>query len=259
MNSKSSMIRGWRMGIGMGRAGTVRILGLIGIIGVLLTIASDLVLLGRPDTGYSFLKLGTASMIGIESWRITAGTFIGVFMLPFQIAGLISLYHGLKPSGRFLPAIVILADAHALIMGVAFHASYAFIAGGWKLFAAGPGNQDAFGLITNFDFYWKLIIAIMFSELVLGSVLFVLLVLGGKTLYPRWMAFLNPLCITALMFAVIPVIPSPVGGFVGPAVLNLSTLIFFVISTVLIYEKLKLQEKRYEYKFGDEAQQHTTI
>jgi len=244
--------------VGTGKAGTVRLLGLIGIIGVLFTIASDLVLLGRPDTGYSFFRLGTSGMTGIESWRITAGTFVGVFMLPFQIAGLISLYYGLRPSGRIMPLIVLLTDAHALVMGVAFHASYAFIAGGWKLFdAAGEGNMDVSRLISDFDFYWKLIIVIMFTELIASSVLFVLLVLKGRTLYPKWMAISNPLCLTALLSLVIPVIPSPVGGFVGPAVLNLSTLIFFVMSTLLIYKKLKLQGKNYEYKFGDKAQENT--
>lgn len=244
MNSEVNLYPwGERMGIETCKAGTVRILGMVGIIGVLLTIVSDLVLLGRPDTGYSFFKLGTASMTVIENWRITAGTFAGVVMLPFQIAGLISLYQGLKPSGRFLPAAVLLMDAHALIMGVAFHTSYAFIAGGWKLFAAGPGNVDALGLVTDFDFYWKLFVVIMFSELAVGSIIFIVLVLKGKTLYPRWMAAFNPLFVTAFMLLMIPVIPSPVGGFVGPAVLNLSTLIFFVLSTALIYKKLKQQEK----------------
>ncbi|HEX2944506.1 MAG TPA: DUF6796 family protein [Clostridia bacterium] len=246
------------MGINADKAGTVRLLGLIGIIGVILTIASDLVLLGRPDTGYSFFELGTSSMAGIEKWRITTGTFAGVFMLPFQMAGLISLYHGLRPSGKVLPTAMLLISAHALMMGVAFHGSYAFIASGWKLFdAAGPGNKAVSGLISDFDFYWKLIIGIMVSELIISSALFILLVLKGKTLYPKWMAVFNPLCVTALMSLVILVIPSPVGGFVGPTVLNLSTLIFFVLSTALIYKKLKLQEKRHEYKLGNEAQQRT--
>jgi hypothetical protein len=240
------------------RAEIVRILGLAGIVGVFITIVSDMVLLGRPVSASEFFKLGTSSMTDIAHWRIIAGTFAGVFVLPFQIAGLISLYHGLRPSGRVLPVIVLLMDAHALIMGVAFHASYVFIAGGWKLFdAAGKGNMDVFGLISDFDFYWKLMVAIMFTELIASSVLFILLVLKGRTLYPKWMAILSPFCVTALMFLVIAVIPSPVGGFVGPAVLNLSTLIFFVLSTLLIYKKLKLQDKNYEYKSGDKAEQHT--
>jgi hypothetical protein len=224
-------------------AETVLILGLVGIFSVFVTIISDLILLGRPDTAYSFFKLGTESMAGIAQWRITFGTFIGVFMLPFQIAGLISVYHGLKPSGRLLPALVILADAHALIMGVAFHASYAFIASGWKLFyTTGSGNLNMSDIMQKFDFYWKLIIIIMLVELVFSSILFVLLVMSGKTMYPKWMAILNPLCVMLFMFMAIPPIPAPVGGFVGPTTLNTATMIFFIISTTVIYKKLKRKE-----------------
>lgn len=224
-------------------AETVLVLGLVGVFSVFVTIISDLILLGRPDTAYSFFELGTESMAGIAQWRITTGTFIGVFMLPFQIAGLISVYHGLKSSGKLLPVLVILADAHALLMGVAFHSSYAFIASGWKLFyTAGPDNLNMSEIMQKFDFYWKLIIIIMLAELIFSSTIFVLLVMSGKTLYPKWMALLNPLCIILAMFLVIHPIPAPVGGFVGPTVLNMATLAFFIISTVIIYKRLKRQE-----------------
>jgi hypothetical protein len=224
-------------------AETVLLLGLVGIFSVFVTIISDLILLGRPDTAYSFFELGTESMAGIAQWRITTGTFIGVFMLPFQIAGLISIYHGLKSSGKLLPALVVLADAHALIMGVAFHASYAFIASGWKLFyTTGPENLNMSEIMQKFDFYWKLIIVIMLAELIFSSTIFVLLVMSGKTMYPKWMALLNPLCVILAMFLVIPPIPAPVGGYVGPTTLNMATLIFFIISTIVIYKRLKRQE-----------------
>ncbi len=225
-------------------AQTVLLLGLIGIFSVFVTIISDLILLGRPDTAYSFFKLGTESMAGIPQWRITSGTFIGVFMLPFQIAGLISLYYGLKSSGKLLPALVILADVHALIMGVAFHASYAFIASGWKLFhSVGSDRLNLSGIMQKFDFYWKLIIIIMLAELLFSSTIFVLLVMSGKTMYPKWMALLNPLCVILAMFLIIPPIPAPVGGFIGPTTLNMATMIFFVISTIVVYRRLKRQEK----------------
>lgn len=227
----------------MSKAETVLALSLVGIFGVFLTIISDLILLGRPVSAYSFFELGTESMVGIAQWRITAGTFIGVFMLPFQIAGLISLYHGLKPSGKLLPALVILVDAHALIMGVAFHASYAFIGSGWKLFyLSGSDNKLTAEIMQRFDSYWKLIIIIMMAELVFGSVIYGLLVLLGKTLYPKWMALLNPLFVMIVLLLVVSPIPAPVGGFVGPAILNMATLVFFIGSTIIIYKKLKRQE-----------------
>jgi hypothetical protein len=224
----------------MSKADIVLVLGLAGIISVLLTIISDLILTGRPNSAYSFLKLGTKSMADIAQWRITAGAFIGVIVLPFQIAGLISVYHGLKPSGRVMPLIVVIAYAHTLIMGVAFHTSYAFIGSGWKLYnETGSGNKITSEIVKRFDFYWKVIVVIMLTELLFSSIMYALIIITGKTLYPRWMAILNPLCILLFLFPFIFILPAPVGGFIAPAYLNISTMVFFVFSTAVVYKKLR--------------------
>jgi hypothetical protein len=222
------------------KADIVLALGLTGIIGVILTIISDFILIGRPNSAYSFLKLGTESMADIAQWRITAGAFIGIVVLPFQIAGLISVYHGLKPSGRIMPLIVVIVNAHALIMAVAFHISYAFIGSGWKLYyEMGSGNRITNEIVRRFDFYWKIIIIIMLTELLFSSIIYVLLIMTGNTLYPKWMAILNPLCVLIFMFPFIFTLPAPVGGFIAPAYFNISTMVFLSFSTAVIYKKLK--------------------
>jgi len=227
------------------KADIVLALGLVGIIGVLLTIVSDLILLGRPNNAFSFLKLGmgTETMADIAQWRITLGSFMGVIVLPFQIAGLTSVYHGLKPSGRVMPLLVVITNAHALIMGVAFHISYAFIGSGWKLYyIMGAGNKNASELVKQFDFYWKILVIIMLTEILFSSIVYVSLILKGKTLYPKWMVILNPLCILLFMFPIIFLIPAPVGGFIAPTYMNVSTMVFLTFSTVVIYKKLKMSK-----------------
>ena len=222
------------------KANIVLALGLVGIIGVLLTIVSDFILIGRPNSASTFLKLGTESMADIAQWRITLGAFIGIVVLPFQIAGLISVYHGLRPSGRVMPIIVVITNAHALIMGVAFHISYAFIGSGWKLYyESGPGNKITTEIVARFDFYWKIIVIIMFTELLFSSIIYILLIFKGHTLYPKWMASLNPLCILLFIFPIIYILPAPFGGFIAPACFNITTMMFFIISTAVIYKKLK--------------------
>lgn len=231
---------GLKMDIKRSKANIVLSLGLVGIAAVLITIVSDLILLGRPDSGFSFFQLGTETMTEMAQWRIVAGTFLGVFVLPLQLAGLVSLYYGLKPAGKVLPLIVVITDAHALIMGVAFHVTYAYIASGWKLFHLfGPGNAGTSELMKQFDFYWKIVIVLMMTELILSSALFVVLILKGKTLYPKWMALFNPPFIVIAMLLIISAIPKPVGGYIAPTILNLSTLIFFIISTAVICKRLK--------------------
>lgn len=229
------------------KADTLLALGITAMAAVLITMISDLILLGRPDNAYSFFKLGTESMANMAQWRITAGVFIGVFALPFQIAGLISVYYGLKPAGRVIPIVVVITNAHALIMGVAFHVSYAYIGSGWKIYyEAGSGNSFASEIIKRFDFYWKITIVIMLAEILFSSVLYALIILKGNTLYPKWMAVMNPLCVILVMLPVILLIPAPVGGFIAPTYLNISTMLFLSFSTTVIYKKLKLMEQLLE-------------
>lgn len=218
----------------------VKVLGLIGIMAVFLTMVSDLILLGRPDSAYSFFAYPTECMADIAQWRITAGVFIGVFMLPFQLAGLVPLYYGLKPLGRKMQLLVTIPAGHALTMGIAFHMSYAFMADGWKLSYESDALNDLINtgpvsmMMKNFDFYWKLLIVIMLAELIISSCIFVILVLNGKTLFPKLMAAFNPLFILGFMLAIIYLIPAPVGGFIAPTILNTSNFTFFIIMTTAV-------------------------
>lgn len=217
----------------------ILIMGLIGILGVLLTLVSDFILIGRPVSSFSFFKLGTESMAGFPQWRITIGTFLGILVIPMQLAGLGTMYHSLKLAGKIKALIVVLINAHTLILAVAFHVSYAFIASGWKLyFELGKGDIIALKMLKRFDYYWKIIIVIMAIELAFSSIVFAVIILRGNTLYPKWMALFNPIFVLFYTYLIILFMPHPVGGFVAPAFLNLATLIFFILSTVTVYKRL---------------------
>lgn len=228
------------MGNGLKRADIILLGGLTGIFSALLTFASDMLLLGRPVSSYLFLQLGTQSMADLAHWRITSGTFLGIIVLPFQIIGLTSVYHGLKPAGKLWSYIVLLPSALALIMGIAFHVSYVFIGDGWKLvYLMGPNNSISSDIINRFVFYWKLIIIIIFIEILVSSVCFAVIILTRKTLYPKWMSIFNPICVFIFLFPMILIIPAPVGGYIAPGYLNLADMVFFTISTIVIYRTEK--------------------
>jgi hypothetical protein len=214
-------------------------MGLIGITGVLLTIISDFILIGRPSSSNAFFKLGTESMADLSQWRITVGAFLGIIVIPIQIAGLATIYHGLKSAGKIKAIIIVLTTAHTLMMAVAFHTSYAFIASGWNLYyELGTRDLIAEKMINRFGYYWKIIIIIMSVELIFSSAYFVFLILRGNTLYPKWMALFSPLCVLLYMYPVVLIAPKPIGGFIAPAFLNLATLVFFILSTITVYKKL---------------------
>lgn len=212
----------------------ILIAGLIGITAAILTIISDIILLGRPDAAFSFFVLGTESMADLAPWRITVGTFLGVFALPFQIAGIIPLYFGLKPAGNKMAGVVLGGAVYALFMGVAFHVSYAFMGSAWKMYhETGLGNTVISEMMARFETFWMIIIVSVFIVLLLVSVCCVLLVLTGKSLYPKWLALLNPLCVFVFMYPLVAFLPAPLGGYVSPTYLNLSSLILFILSLAL--------------------------
>lgn len=226
----------------LGEANIVLALSLVGIFGAIITIISDLILLGKPSNGYLFFQLGTETMADLAPWRITWGTFLGVVALPFQTFGLVPLYVGLKPSGRVLPIIVVVMNAHALLMGVAFHMQYAFIGSGWRLhYNADPGNTITSEMVSKFDSYWKILIIIMLIEILLSSSIYVWILLKRNTLFPKWMAALNPLCIVFFILPIIIIIPAPAGGYIAPAILNLSTIVFIILSMTIVTKKLRIK------------------
>lgn len=203
------------------------ILGLIGILATILTIVSDIILLGMPNSAYNYFKLGTETMATIPQFRITLGTFIGVIMIPFQIAGIISIYYGLKPSGKIPSLLLVIIMIHASIMGTAFHISYGYMGTMWRFCF---NNTKSVPMINQFNYYWKLLLIIMAIELAIASLIYVFQILKRKTLYPKWMILFNPICIVFYMYFIILPIPYPIGGFLASCFLNLATLVFFILN-----------------------------
>lgn len=216
----------------------VIIMSTLGMLSVLITIISDFILLGKPNSAINFFVFGTETMWDIEPWRITLGTFIGVFALPFQLLGLLPLYFALKPAGRILPIITLIGSVHAILIGVAFHMSYAYIGRGWALYHLNDISKEISSkMINSFSFYWSILLVIMSLDILLSSLIYIIIVIRGKTLFPKWMAIFSPIGVILITFPVILAFPYPIGGYIAPASINITTLIFFLITRVLYNKK----------------------
>lgn len=214
-------------------------LGLIGIASVLITIISDFILIGKPSSAYEFLLSGTESMWDISTQRITVGAFVGVVVLPFQLLGLVPVYYALKSSGKVLPVLTVITYGHALLMGVAFHIAYAFIGSGWKLNRRPDATQITIELMQQYHLYWTIIMVIITLEIMFCSVIYSVVVSKGKTLYPRWVAIFNPASMAAFTLPFVFLLPYPIGGYIAPACLNISTLLFFILTQNITSKRLK--------------------
>lgn len=222
----------------------ILVLSILGMTSVVITIISDFILIGKPNSAFSFLKLGTESMWDISAARIAVGAFIGVVILPFQLLGLVPVYFALRPAGKVLPVMAVIVNAHTLLMGVAFHISYAYIGSGWILHHQTEADSITSGLVDRFDLYWMILAVIMFLELLFSSIIFMVVVLKGKSLFPRWMAIFNPIGVVVMTFPFVFILPYPIGGYIAPAYLNISTMIFFIITLAVGFKKIKKAEHR---------------
>ena len=212
----------------------------ISILAIILTIISDFILIGKPNSSYSFFKLGTESMAFIPMWRITLGTFLGIIVIPLQGLGLIAVYYSLRNAGKIKALITVLAIFHASSMAVAFHMSYAYIASGWHLLnQVGKSNLYIIEMLNKFNYFWTMILIIIAIEIIVSSGIFSWMIIKKDTLYPKWMAIFNPGFTLVYTYLIILLMPYPIGGYLAPAFLNISTLIFMTLSLLTISKKIK--------------------
>lgn len=220
------------------KSNKILILGLIGIFATIITAISDVFLLGRPTDAREFFMLNTKIMVYLETWRISLGTIMGIISLPFQALGLVLLYDGIREANKYVRYLIVILIGHGLTMGIAFHTSYAFIGNALKLQnSIGADNTYYVELINKFNFYWNFIIAFIAIEVLISSIFYIISVLNKKTIYPKWMAMLNPIGVLILVYLFLIVLPKPFGGYIAPAYFHIGIMFFYTILIIFHYRE----------------------
>lgn len=68
------------------------------------------------------------------------------------------------------------------------------------------------------------------------SIIFVTAILKGNTLYPKWMAWFNPVLILATVFLLFFLMPS-IGNFIAPTAMNVTHVVVFSASLFALKNK----------------------
>ena len=72
--------------------------------------------------------------------------------------------------------------------------------------------------------------------LILASLLFSLMAASGKTIYPAWMAAVNPVTLTIAWLLLKRIIPQMIRDVAKGAGFNFAYLIFFICSTTILWQ-----------------------
>ena len=207
--------------------------GIIGLVAAILVGTGEFLLhfdaLGRFGEGGGYLF-----MQGISAQRTTIGHFIGVLSAPFYIIGFWHIMKMLEPANPLVSRIAFAIMSYGIIVGAVWIGSRA----GISSVVNSTSMVDPMFFISLYELRYENLLQVTRLAVLFFSVVFIWLVLSGRSHYPRWMALFNPILLILASFAIWMIAPA-VGVYLMPIALNVAFALLFLLS---IYLSLKFKE-----------------
>ena len=205
------------------------VIGLIGLLGAVLTGVGEFLLhydaLARFDVEYAFLG-------GITDQRSSVGHFVAMLGAPLYLIGCWHIRLMLKPASDRWSLVAFFVMAYGFAIGIVWIGSRASISALVNM----PVTPDLLHLIDLYDFRYETLLQVTRIAVLVLSIIFVALVVRGRSHYPRWMALLNPILLIVASFVVYALAPSA-GKFLMPIALNVAFFILFLASITIAIKK----------------------
>lgn len=204
----------------------IMITGFLGLIAAILTGTGEFLLHYDPlarfsETGYEF-------MLAASEERQTMGHFFGVLGAPLYVVGCWHIYLMLKPANQKLAFTAFTLGAYGFMVGADWVSSRASI-GALIHFHQTGVNVDE--LITLYQLRYETLLTIIRATTLTLSLIFVGLVLTGRSHYQKWHAIFNPIVLLLSSF-VIYIFAPHIGKYIMPIALNVAFGVFFILSIV---------------------------
>ncbi|GAA1975054.1 DUF6796 family protein [Amycolatopsis minnesotensis] len=224
----------------------VRLTGIAGVVASLFWILGDALLLGGSTDraahpllrGNPGLADTVGSLLAPSTDQLMWGALAGVLTAPLYLAAVWHLYRGIRPAGRALavPPAVALAASWAIAPFI--HGSFYYWGEAYR--AAESLGDDRAGvdrlLAMADDFSAAISVAYWVYGILVGlaSLWIVVLIVRGRTAYPRWAVPASPGIGLLIGFAVAALLAGTV--FQGAA-LSIGHLLTFTLSTILLWRR----------------------
>ncbi|MGF1539773.1 MAG: DUF6796 family protein [Pleurocapsa sp.] len=212
----------------------IRTLGIVAIIGAILNAIAESYIFYLPGEGIEFNEY--TLLQDVSQSRLIIGHYLGVLSFPLQILGFWQIYQALKPAGKWFSLPVFLLISYSWICGTAAYGSFAYMSTALQTeLAATEGNQTLLTqMIESLKVYHEPLYYVLLLGLLLSWLWYSISVAFRSSLYPRWMAILNPILMSIIILYVGNQIPL-VSRFIGAAFYNIAIAIFFTISTIVLW------------------------
>jgi hypothetical protein len=214
------------------------ILGLIGSIGVGL---GEFLLHYSPNgIGYDGTNFEFFNQIPVH--RLTVGHFVAVSFVPFYVAGYYHLYLVFKDKNPKSAMGIFALGVIAFMIGGMWISSRAQLGYLVHKIAEFPNDLALQDMIEVYKTHAEILVKSLRIWVAAISILFVIPIVKGQTIYPKWMAIFNPIVILLSVLVIYNLIPS-VGYIIGPIAMNVVHFMVFGLSLIIIKSKSKENKK----------------
>jgi len=210
----------------------LRLFGLSGIIGSILFIVGDLLYNHIPGSKDS----NELRLSKIPESRLLNGGTLGLVGCWFYTLAAFHLYIAFRPAGDAFAFILSLAFGATMISYGVLHAAYVAIPAGAQV-AAKLGADTELGGRLGWDFFGRLL-NITYIPVAIFSLMMFYGIVTGYSMYPRWMVVFLPIILYLLKTSVLRIFEGQLKEIIGHAYDNIILFVFFVLSTVVLWNGL---------------------
>jgi len=204
---------------------TIMVTGLIGLLAAAAVGTGEFLLhfdtQARYDDGYEFFA-------AVGQTRATTGHYFGVLAAPFYVIGIWHLAKMLAPANKLWSGIAFFVMSYGFMVGAVWIGSRSSAA---ALVASGE-SVSVINLLALYDLRYETLLTVIRVAALFFSLIFIVLILTGRSAYPRWMAIFNPLLLILANFLIFFLWPE-IGKYLMPIALNVSFFIIFAMSLVI--------------------------
>ncbi|HET6594449.1 MAG TPA: DUF6796 family protein [Anaerolineales bacterium] len=226
---------------------SLRITGLIALLGALLYAIGDVLLLASKASLDNYPKLkpfakllsDAEKMVVLPANRMIAGALLGVFATPLVLVGFWQVYQGLNGANETLILITGLLFAVASVIGAFVHGTFYYM--GEYIQALNKVEDSSQSVIAEMIGRHRKVLIITYAPVILfvviASILFSILVASGRTAFPVWMAAINPVTMTVAWLLIKRILPQFVRDWTEGAGFNIAFLAFFACTTATLWNQ----------------------
>ena len=199
--------------------------GLAGCLGAILVGIGEFSLQFTPNGGIEDVK-DYLYFNDVSAERLSFGHFIAVLAAPLYMLGYWHLSKKLEPAGPKQAKAFFLIGAYAFAVGTAWIGQRFFIGTTVHEIAAG---QDLKPLLTTFSEHNEPFVNVLRLAMLIVSILWIKLILTGRTAFPKWMAIFSPIVLLGTMFTLY-FFKTKVGLYVFPVAMNAAHFFIFALA-----------------------------